>query len=284
MKNTRVRHRSGFTLIELLVVIAIIAILIGLLVPAVQKVREAAARTQTLNNLKQCGLAAHSAHDSLRRFPPCVGTVGGLTFTFHVYLLPYVEQGPLYNQIKTSGVGVAATAVVPPYLSPQDPTQTNNGAGATNIALNTYIFYSPGTGNSTAPTLPTAAIANGPTSGYGPKLGNAGFPDGTSNTILFGTKYMAPGSAGPNLFSNANFTTGGWFGSGTTAIVFPDFAPTPAAANPNAPQGMQSGGMQVCLADASCRTVTSSISPGTWNSACLPADGNVLGSDWQDGA
>jgi len=108
MARTWSRKPSGFTLIELLVVIAIIAILMGLLLPAVQKVREAAARIQSANNLKQMGLAAHNFNDTIGFLPPTNGWIpalqsgqnyvaGGANGTAFFHLMPYIEQGNLYN-------------------------------------------------------------------------------------------------------------------------------------------------------------------------------------------
>src|SRR5438445_3429025 len=100
--------RKGLTLIELLVVIAIIAILIGLLVPAVQKVREAAARTQCQNNLHQIGVAMHAYHDANKAFPPAFAKPSN--WGWSVWLLPYVEQTPLFNTLNALTTKIAVDA------------------------------------------------------------------------------------------------------------------------------------------------------------------------------
>ncbi len=93
------KTRPGFTLIELLVVIAIIAVLIGLLLPAVQRVREAGNRTGCANNLKQLGLALHNYHAIWRRLPPGRGAALPGIFSAQAHLLPYLEQDPLARLI-----------------------------------------------------------------------------------------------------------------------------------------------------------------------------------------
>jgi len=128
----RSSRRSGFTLIELLVVIAIIGVLISLLLPAVQKVREAANRTQCLNNMKQMGLALHNYHDAFKRFPPSLdnglrpyrlGHNTGYTpyWSWMAYILPFIEQDNVWNmavQWAHKGDPITGIAGAPPdFLS-----------------------------------------------------------------------------------------------------------------------------------------------------------------------
>ena len=138
-------NRRGFTLIELLVVIAIIAILVALLLPAVQQAREAARRSSCKNNLKQLGLAMHNYHDTHNVLPPManrgLGTNVNSLYGWTVHVLPFVEQGPLYDAIVSRGQGVGlpeafdnwtflnAQSVLPSMLCPSDvlPTGFTNG-------------------------------------------------------------------------------------------------------------------------------------------------------------
>src|SRR5262245_61909390 len=126
-----VSTRSAFTLIELLVVIAILAILIGLLVPAVQKVREAAARAQCQNHLKQIALAVHTYHDAHRKLPPAF--VARVQLSWHVFILPYLEEANLFRAMDTTTPGAYDTVPnrnnphglrrVGHYLCPSSPVE-----------------------------------------------------------------------------------------------------------------------------------------------------------------
>src|SRR2546430_2221557 len=120
--------RRAFTLIELLVVIAIIAVLIGLLLPAVQKVREAAARASCSNNVKQLALSAHNYHDANGVLPPFSGITSLSNSTTagsaHFFLLPYIEQAALYQRANGNAWNVR-TEAVKIFTCPMDPTAPN---------------------------------------------------------------------------------------------------------------------------------------------------------------
>ena len=168
------QHHKAFTLIELLVVIAIIAVLIGLLLPAVQKVRESAARTQSANNLLQLGIGvADTAANNNNRVPPGNGSFNGVSGTIFVHLMPAMEQGNLYNQIKGGGAGGSPVK----YLyAPLDQTATGTDTN-TSYCANSNLFVT------TGGAMPAI---------FGQK--------GTSNTIMF--------------FERAATTNGAYTGAG----------------------------------------------------------------------
>jgi prepilin-type N-terminal cleavage/methylation domain-containing protein/prepilin-type processing-associated H-X9-DG protein len=312
--------RRGFTLIELLVVVAIVAVLLSLVLGAVQKAREAAARVRCLNNLKQLGLAMHVLHDSTNVLPPCCAPAGNQQLTvvgpwqgatgFNVFdcLLPYVEQENLFLDSKMSilthvggpGWGNVYSQIVPVYRCPSEPqpagpmgdglcSTTTGGAqgfAICNYAANYFVF-----GNPNAPTQTEREQGSNtlPTS----------IPDGLSNTIMFTEKYGTCGSSGdPNAGSTAgNLWADSWqtwrplfcLGNFDKAAYSSGYPPCAMfQVQPNWVSGCDNSraqsphprGINVCLADGSVRFISETINATTWASLCDPQDGGPLSNDW----
>src|SRR5947207_133235 len=136
MQRSKLRPAAGFTLIDLLVVIAIIAVLIGLLLPAVQKVREAASRMKCSNNLKQLSLGVHNYEGTMGKLPAMsipLGNGSGTRASIMVALMPYVEQDPLSQQHQANNGVLQPTAsqVVKVFLCPSDPNSASGQVTAT---------------------------------------------------------------------------------------------------------------------------------------------------------
>jgi prepilin-type N-terminal cleavage/methylation domain-containing protein/prepilin-type processing-associated H-X9-DG protein len=298
------RRAVGFTLIELLVVIAIIAILIALLLPAVQKVREAAARAQCQNNLKQVCLATVDCSDSHRGLlPPGLGNYpgrgpsanlgqGGLLF----HILPWIEQQNLYkSSFGTDGrngglptysawnVQNSPGSIIPNYICPSDPTQDQGWANAkTSYTYNANVF----------------GVAYPWGWGQGSSRFPASITDGTSNTIFFTEREVtayghqtgwSPDSGfncwvdwGPASYSvesgsqptGPNMNPPVWFNPTLGCGGIGSCADGNKAASPH------TGGINCAMGDGSVRFTSTGVSAATWWYAITPAGGDELGTDW----
>jgi len=246
----------GFTLIELLVVIAIIAVLVALLLPAVQRVRMAAARTQSINNLKQIGLASHGYHDAKNYLPVYNGSGshvwGNATVvdsgSWAYQLLPFLEQANLYNASANGSGDASHNVAVKVYNCPgrsrPGVKTTGNAPGAiTDYGLNCWL--NDPSGGSTGP-------------GTNNHMSLTSITDGTSNTLLVGEKSLNPNQYADNNASNwdEGIFAGGWGGPGR---CYPGTIQDPGGNNTN--YGTQHWGspfpsvFPISLCDGSVRTV-----------------------------
>jgi prepilin-type N-terminal cleavage/methylation domain-containing protein/prepilin-type processing-associated H-X9-DG protein len=296
-------RRRGFTLIELLVVIAIIAILIGLLLPAVQKVREAAARMKCQNNIKQNALACHSYNDANGKLPPAWGAAGTVAW----FNMPYMEQDNVYrlcngnvnNYFSVSGGNTyGSNVIMKAELCPSDASGPDEGLwargalaneignwGFGNYGVNFQVFGNPDMGDNAGANMATGFQINT-------------ISDGTSNTIFYAEKYRRCGGNGSlwghgswnvpwmAMFAygnragtagyGSNSSPAGAVGPGSKFLVKPD--PWGSACNPSYAASPHMGGINVGFGDGSVRFLSSGVDANTWWALCTATSGDIPGN------
>jgi prepilin-type N-terminal cleavage/methylation domain-containing protein/prepilin-type processing-associated H-X9-DG protein len=300
--------RRGFTLIELLVVIAIIGILIALLLPAVQKIRETANRAKCTNNMHQIGVAVINCNTTYRKlpsvygpFPGSVSTTATDAYTLQFHLLPFLEQQNVYEQ----GPSRVGNTIIPTFLCPSDPSAQTTPPNPGNVPYGP-CNYQPSYDSFGKAFPPVAAL-------FVFKQIPEDFPDGVTKTVLFGERYKTctstqvpipfppPGLPQPCWSTQPGGGTWGWAGmtgnsrewnyyqrdhpAGTTdcdsgQMLWQTQPGWNRDCNPYLYNSPHVGGMNVLLADGSVRFLNSNMTAQTWGWALQPADGHPLGPDW----
>lgn len=311
------RWRRGFTLIELLVVIAIIAVLIALLLPAVQQAREAARRSQCKNNLKQLGLALHNYHDTFNTFPIGCRSDGssGWGQSWWVGVLPYIDQGPLYNLWNHSAASAGYTGQValldgkkiPVAKCPSSALADTTTANGGNLCLANYTgiagAYPDPTGRAaTATAYSDGHFTTGGVFFFNSKISIRDITDGTTNQMLVGEQsdFMIDPN-GTKVINISSYPHSMWMGStggnerpfNTTTVRFtPGYKKSEAVGDGgvgcpltgvcgnmgsnNPIQSAHVGGAHVLLGDGSVRFISDNINLNTFLYLATRDDGKVL--------
>ncbi len=285
MTRSRTAARGGFSRIELAVVMLLGVCLLGLLTPALYGARQGAARQNTMNNLKQTGLALHNCNDAYGRLPPAYGKAFNFkkNASIHIYLLPFLEQNNLFQQyLQQGGGGDLDKAVIPTYLAPLDKTNPDPAKGIQNFAANLRVFGD-------TKTKYDAAVPLADTMDSEARIPQT-FTDGTSNTVVFATKYGVCGKGGSHYASPPKSDTAAFFGQNPAKVKASPSDPKATFQDrpskkqclcvPLMAQSYEEEGLLVGMADGSARRVSPRVSPETWNAALHPSDGMVLGADW----
>jgi prepilin-type N-terminal cleavage/methylation domain-containing protein len=314
-KEPAIMKRQGFTLIELLVVIAIIAVLIGLLVPAVQKVREAANRMSCTNNLKQLGIAMHSYHDANNQsLPAIMGPSGCCWGTWAILVMPYIEQEAAYKLYQNWGGSDTVNSNFPAQSTGGFP-RYGSAPNTTNVTGRRYKVLSCPSDQENTPINPmpnhnyAVCAGTGGTTGGRPAGAPATFnpqpgmfdganrtkkikltdvTDGLTNTIMVGEVLQGQGSdlrgfiwwgdaSGMTTFAPPNTSTPDQIYATFYCNNLParNLPCTGTGGSVFYSRSRHSGGVNAALGDASVRFITNSITPSAWLNAGSAMDGQV---------